>query len=166
MARRRAGQVQVSSDQVDAAQDEAPAKPTVIWENEEGWREPRLPRRMKQPFLVGRSCAPQAPIRFRVSLALRQRTIFGHLGPTCSGAAVHESLRQSPPPDGVRWLVTSIYVFGSFGLIVILGTVAFLSHRRVVLRDLATAGLAAFAFSALMWLVFGMTGGRPNGPRP
>ncbi|MGO8824415.1 MAG: lysylphosphatidylglycerol synthase transmembrane domain-containing protein [Acidimicrobiales bacterium] len=68
----------------------------------------------------------------------------------------------SPPPDGVRWLVTSIYVFGSFGLIVILGTVAFLSHRRVVLRDLATAGLAAFAFSALMWLVFGMTGGRPN----
>lgn len=31
-----------------------------------------------------------------------------------------------------------------------------------VLRDLAAAGLAALAFSALMWFVFGMTGGRPS----
>ncbi len=68
----------------------------------------------------------------------------------------------SPPPNGVRWLVTTIYVLGSFGLIVILGAVAFLSHRRAVLRDLVLAGAAAFGFSALMWLVFGMTGGRPH----
>ena len=67
-----------------------------------------------------------------------------------------------PPPDGIRWLVTSIYVLGSFGLIVILGAVAFLSHRRAVLRDLALAGAAAFGLSALMWLVFGTTGGRPQ----
>ena len=68
----------------------------------------------------------------------------------------------SPPPDGVRWLVTSIYVIGSFGLIVILGTVALLSHRRLVLRDLAAAGAAAYALSGLMWFVFGTTGGRPD----
>ena len=47
----------------------------------------------------------------------------------------------SPPPDGVRWLVTSIYVFGSFGLIVILGTVAFLSHRRSSCETLRRPGL-------------------------
>ena len=47
---------------------------------------------MKQPSLVGRSCAPQAPIRFRVLPPLSHRTIVGHHGPTCSGAAVHESL--------------------------------------------------------------------------
>jgi uncharacterized membrane protein YbhN (UPF0104 family) len=70
----------------------------------------------------------------------------------------------SPPPNGVRWLVTSIYVLGSFGLIVILGSVALLSHRRAVLRDLVVAGLAACGLSALLWLVFGMTGGRPSDP--
>jgi glycosyltransferase 2 family protein len=68
----------------------------------------------------------------------------------------------SPPPDGIRWLVTTTYILGSFGLIVILGAVAFLSHRRAVLRDLTLAGAAAFGFSALMWLVFGSTGGRPH----
>jgi uncharacterized membrane protein YbhN (UPF0104 family) len=68
----------------------------------------------------------------------------------------------SPPPNGVRWLVTTIYVLGSFGLIVILGSVALLSRRRVILRDLLVAGLGAFGLSALMWLVFGKTGGRPH----
>jgi uncharacterized membrane protein YbhN (UPF0104 family) len=68
----------------------------------------------------------------------------------------------SPPPNGIHWLVTTVYVLGSFGLVVILGTVALLSRRRVVLRDLAAAGLVALAFSALMWIVFGTTGGRPH----
>jgi uncharacterized membrane protein YbhN (UPF0104 family) len=78
-------------------------------------------------------------------------------------AAEHKVLHfLSPPPNGVRWLVTSVYVLGSFGLIVILGSVALLSHRRAVLRDLVVAGLAACGLSALLWLVFGMTGGRPN----
>ncbi len=82
-----------------------------------------------------------------------------HVDPVAEHKVLHF---VSPPPNGVRWLVTSVYVLGSFGLIVILGAVAFLSHRWVVLRDLAVAGLAAFAVSTLMWLVFGMTGGRPN----
>lgn len=78
-------------------------------------------------------------------------------------AAEHKVLHfLSPPPNGVRWLVTSVYVLGSFGLIVILGSVALLSHRRAVLRDLVVVGLAACGLSALLWLVFGMTGGRPN----
>jgi uncharacterized membrane protein YbhN (UPF0104 family) len=68
----------------------------------------------------------------------------------------------SPPPDGIRWLVTTVYILGSFGLIVILGAVAFLSHRRAVLQDLALAAAGAVGFSALMWLVFGMSGGRPH----
>ena len=68
----------------------------------------------------------------------------------------------SPPPNGIHWLVTTVYVLGSFGLIVILGTVALLSRRWVVLRDLAVAGVAALASTALLWLVFGMTGGRPH----
>ncbi len=75
----------------------------------------------------------------------------------------HKVLRFiSPPPDGVRWLVTSIYLLGSFGLIVILAAVAFLSHRWAIVRDLALALGAACALSALMWLVFGKTGGRPH----
>jgi uncharacterized membrane protein YbhN (UPF0104 family) len=77
--------------------------------------------------------------------------------------AEHKVLRfLSPPPNGVSWLVTSVYVLGSFGLIVILGSVALLSHRRAVLRDLVVAGAGACGLSALLWLVFGMTGGRPN----
>ena len=68
----------------------------------------------------------------------------------------------SPPPDGVRWLVTTIYLLGSFGLIVILAAVAFLSHRWAIVRDLALALGAACALSVLMWLAFGRTGGRPH----
>ncbi len=59
-------------------------------------------------------CAPQAPIRFRVLPPLSDRTIVGRHGPTCSGAAVHESLRQyledkllapsRPPSDRTPWL--------------------------------------------------------------
>ena len=80
-----------------------------------------------------------------------------HVDPVAEHKVLHF---VSPPPDGVRWLVTTIYVLGSFGLIVILGAVAFLSHRRVVLRDLALAlGWPPSHVSALMWLVFGMTGG-------
>ena len=82
-----------------------------------------------------------------------------HVDPVAEHKVLHFI---SPPPNGVHWLVTGIYVVGSFGLIVILGAVALLSRRRAVLRDLAVAGLAAFAFSALLWFVFGMTGGRPN----
>ena len=68
----------------------------------------------------------------------------------------------SPPPNGVRWLVTTIYFLGSFGLIVILAAVAFLSHRWAIVRDLALALGAACALSGLMWLAFGRTGGRPH----
>ena len=84
-----------------------------------------------------------------------------HIDPVAEHKVLHF---VSPAPDGVRWLVRSVYFLGSFGLVVVLGTVAILSHRRVVLRDLGLAAVAALALSALAWLVFGMSGGRPHDP--
>ena len=63
-----------------------------------------------------------------------------HIDPVAEHKVLHF---VSPAPDGVRWLVRSVYFLGSFGLVVVLGTVAILSHRRAVLRDLGLAGVAA-----------------------
>ena len=84
-----------------------------------------------------------------------------HLDPVAEHKVLHFI---SPPPNGVRWLVTCVYVLGSFGLIVILGTVVLVTPSRR-LRDLVVAGLAAVGLLALMWLLFGMSGGRPNDAR-
>jgi hypothetical protein len=43
------------------------------------------------------------------------------------------------PPDGVRWLVTIVWVFGSLGMIVVIAAPALVAHRRVMARDVALA---------------------------
>ena len=53
-----------------------------------------LPGKMKQPSLVDRSLRTSSSDQVPSVAASSHRTIVGQHGPTCSGAAVHESLRQ------------------------------------------------------------------------
>ncbi|HEX3946541.1 MAG TPA: hypothetical protein VHW47_02500, partial [Acidimicrobiales bacterium] len=70
----------------------------------------------------------------------------------------------TPAPEGVRWLVSTVWWLGSVGVIVVLGTLALLSRRRNVARDLLVAGLAAWAASAVMEVVIGANGAHAPDP--
>jgi uncharacterized membrane protein YbhN (UPF0104 family) len=65
----------------------------------------------------------------------------------------------TPPPDGVRWLVSAAWWLGSVGVIVVLGLLALLSRRREVARDLLVSGLVAWVLALGMTVVVGANGG-------
>jgi glycosyltransferase 2 family protein len=68
----------------------------------------------------------------------------------------------SPPPYGIRWLVTLIWIGGSFGTIAFLLLIAGLAKRWMVLRDLAASAVGTFVVSGLLVLGLGASGGRPR----
>jgi glycosyltransferase 2 family protein len=65
----------------------------------------------------------------------------------------------TPPPNGVRWLVSTVWWLGSVGVIVVLGVLALLSRRRNVARDILVSGLVAWVASLLLELAVGANGG-------
>ncbi len=65
----------------------------------------------------------------------------------------------TPPPDGIKWLVGAVWWLGSVGMIVVLGVLALLSHRRNVARDLLISGLVAWVLSLVLELLTGPNGG-------
>jgi len=70
----------------------------------------------------------------------------------------------TPPPEGVRWLVTVVWWLGSVGVIVALGVIALLSRRREIARDILFSGLVAWVVSVLVALLVGATGGHAPSP--
>jgi len=67
----------------------------------------------------------------------------------------------SSAPNGIRWLVTTIWWVGSVGLIVVVGVLALLAKRWSVIRDIGLAGLGAWLLCIISGVVFGSTAGRP-----
>ncbi|HEY1733632.1 MAG TPA: hypothetical protein VGG23_04220, partial [Acidimicrobiales bacterium] len=65
----------------------------------------------------------------------------------------------TPPPEGIRWLVSTVWWVGSVGVIVALGVLGLLSKRRNIARDILLSGLVAWLTSALLQLAIGATGG-------
>jgi uncharacterized membrane protein YbhN (UPF0104 family) len=72
----------------------------------------------------------------------------------------------TPPPDGIRWLVTSIWWLGSVGLIVAVVVLALVSRRGSVVRDCLLAGIGAWLLCVAFGMLFGVTGGRPASGAP
>jgi uncharacterized membrane protein YbhN (UPF0104 family) len=70
----------------------------------------------------------------------------------------------TPPPDGVRWLVSLVWWLGSVGVIAVLGILALLSRRREVARDVLLAGLVAWVLSLGMAALVGANGGHSPTP--
>ena len=72
----------------------------------------------------------------------------------------------APPPNGVRWLVTSVWWLGSFGLIAIVVILALVSRRWSVIRDCLLSGAGAWLICVLLGLLLGSDGGRPSSGVP
>ena len=70
----------------------------------------------------------------------------------------------TPPPDGIRWLVTSIWWISSVGVIVVLAVVTLVSRRRSAIRDTLVAGVGAWLIGVVIGVLVGSAGGRPNDP--
>ena len=68
----------------------------------------------------------------------------------------------SPPPYGIRWLVTLFWIGGSFGTIAFLLVTASLAKRWMVVRDLAASAVGTLVVSRIFVLALGASGGRPH----
>jgi undecaprenyl-diphosphatase len=68
----------------------------------------------------------------------------------------------SPPPYGIRWLVTLFWIGGSFGTIAFLLATASLAKRWLVVRDLAASAAGTLVISGILVLALGASGGRPH----
>lgn len=70
----------------------------------------------------------------------------------------------TPPPQGIRWLVATVWYLGSLGVIAFLAVSAVLTRNRRAARDVVLAGLGTWAVSGILVLVLGATGGRSPFP--
>jgi uncharacterized membrane protein YbhN (UPF0104 family) len=67
----------------------------------------------------------------------------------------------SPAPDGLRWLVSSVWWVASWGLIAVVGVLALVSRRRTLIRDCLISGFGAWVLCVVAGVLFGTDGGRP-----
>ncbi len=65
------------------------------------------------------------------------------------------------PPDGVSWLISSIWWMTSLGVIAVIAFMTLMSRRLSAIRDIAVSGATAWLLCVLSALVLGTDGGRP-----
>jgi uncharacterized membrane protein YbhN (UPF0104 family) len=70
----------------------------------------------------------------------------------------------SSPPDGIRWLVSTIWWVASLGTIGLVAVLALVSRRWSAIRDIALAGLGSWLVCVILDAILGPTGGRPPDP--
>ncbi len=68
----------------------------------------------------------------------------------------------NPPPAAISWLVTALFWLGSVGVVAGLAVLALLVPRLAAVRQIAVAGLAAWAACALLAAALGPAAGRPD----
>ena len=66
----------------------------------------------------------------------------------------------SPPPNGIRWLVSTLWLAGSFGVIALLAVLGLLVPRLLAVRQMAVAGLATLSVCLALAALLGPAGGR------
>ena len=71
----------------------------------------------------------------------------------------------TPPPTGIRWLVSTLWQLGSFGVIAALALLGLVVPRLAAVRQMAIAGLATLGVCLLLSAVLGPAGGRPPVPQ-
>jgi len=69
----------------------------------------------------------------------------------------------SSPPQGVKWLVSTVWWVASIGVIVLMAALAVANRRWTAIRDIGVSGLGAWLLCVISSAVLGPTGGRPAG---
>ena len=65
------------------------------------------------------------------------------------------------PPDGVRWLIASIWWIASLGVVAVIAFMTLMSRRLSAIRDIAISGVTAWLLCIISAVLFGTDGGRP-----
>jgi uncharacterized protein (TIRG00374 family) len=71
----------------------------------------------------------------------------------------------TPPPTGIRWLVSTLWQLGSFGVIAALALVGLVVPRLAAVRQMAIAAGATLGMCLLLSALLGPAGGRPPIPQ-
>jgi hypothetical protein len=71
----------------------------------------------------------------------------------------------TPPPTGIRWLVSTLWQLGSLGVIAALALVGLVVPRLAAVRQMAIAGVATLGVCLLLSALLGPAGGRPPIPQ-
>ena len=66
------------------------------------------------------------------------------------------------PPDGVRWLISSIWWITSLGVVCVIAFMTLVSRRLSAIRDIAVSGATAWLLCILSAVLLGTDGGRPQ----
>jgi uncharacterized membrane protein YbhN (UPF0104 family) len=69
-----------------------------------------------------------------------------------------------PPPEGLSWVLSTLFIVGTVGVLAVLILFAVLNRARDLLWDLALAFVMAEGLSIVLQWLFGTTGGRPEDP--
>ena len=87
--------------------------------------------------------------------------VFTH----ANSSAEHEiATALASPPNGIRWLVTTIWWVASFGVIAMVAALALINRRWEAIRDIGLAGAGAWVLCVVSTVLFGSAGGRPSVP--
>ncbi len=70
----------------------------------------------------------------------------------------------SSPPDGIRWLISTIWWVASVGTIALVAVLALVSRRWSAIRDIGLAGAGSWVVCLILAALLGPTGGRPPAP--
>lgn len=100
----------------------------------------------------------------RVGLAAVLVVICVPLVQANTSVEIHVSELLTPPPAGVRWLITALWFAGSIGVMVALVLIGLLVPRLTAVRQMAAAGVAALAVCLLLDALLGSSAGRPPVP--
>ena len=67
-------------------------------------------------------------------------------------------------PNGIRWLVTTLWWVASFGVIAMVAALALANRRWEAIRDIGLSGVGAWLLCVVSGVLLGDTGGRPLHP--
>ena len=96
----------------------------------------------------------------RLGLATALLIILVPLAAANTSVEVHVTELLTPPPNGVRWLITALWFLGTAGVIVVVLILGLLVPRLAALRQMAAAGVAAIVVCLLLDVVLGPDAGR------
>ena len=97
----------------------------------------------------------------RIGIAIVLVVICVPLVQANTSVEIHVTELITPPPSGVRWLITSLWFLGSIGVIVTLVLVGLLVPRLTAVRQMGVAGVAALVICLLLDALLGSSAGRP-----